>query len=128
MSAFRLQVKHLTSLLSKVDRASIFHQSCGFAYSVARKEEVKVLSTVFQGRSFPCPPPPSKCPASPQKYCYDYSIQVTISEKSSRRDEVSAHTVTFFNIVSQKCTRLHLSAYSFQKISRGHASGPPLGS
>ena len=69
--------------------------------------------------SLPPPPPPKK------KYCYHYSIQVTISEKSSRRDKVSAHTVTNLNIVS-KCTKLHLSAYSFQKDFGLHAPGPLL--
>ena len=81
---------------------------------------------------------------------------VTISEKSSIRDEVSAHeegipclrtqygkehdhdqkikyntgtTVTFLKIVS-KCTRLHLSAYPFQKLSGRGGGGAclwPLG-
>ena len=38
-----------------------------------------------------------------------YHFKVTILEKSSRSDGFSAHTVTFLKIVSQKCTRLHLS-------------------
>ena len=41
-----------------------------------------------QNDQLPFPPPPKK------KYCYHYSIEVTISEKSSRRDEVSAHEVS----------------------------------
>ena len=77
------------------------HESSGFYLGYLR------------GRSIP---PPQK------KYCYHYSIQVTISEKSSRRDEVSAHEVSILclhNRVSKciECTRLHLGAYSSQKIS-----------
>lgn len=47
--------------------------------------------------------------------------------KSSRRDEVSVHTVTFLKVVS-KCIRLHLRAYLFQKIFRGARRQTPLGS
>ena len=63
-------------------------------------------------------------PLPPQKMLS--SVQQTISEKSSRRDEVSAHTVTFLTIVS-KCTRLHLSPHSFQNISGGACPRTPLG-
>ena len=87
----------------------------------------------LRGRNFPPPPAKKKCPASPQKVLFNiftvYSIcNYSISEKSSRLDEVSAHgTVPFLKIVSQnqaKCTRLLLSAYSFQKMSGGHAPYP----
>ena len=54
------------------------------------------------GRSFP--PPPLKTPSFPPKYCYHYSISVTTSEKSSRRDEDSAHEVSIPSLMT-KCTR-----------------------
>ena len=51
-------------------------------------------------------------------YYYHSSIYVSnfISEKSSRRDEVSAHTVTFLKIVSQnapECISAHLHLKKF---------------
>ena len=49
-----------------------------------------------------------------------------MSEKSSGPDEVSARTVKFLKIVSQNTPlRLHLSAYSFQKISGSMSPDPP---
>ena len=93
----------------------------------------KFLSGFYLGylraRSFPPqknvqfpPPPPQK------KYIYIcivvITVYVTISEISSRRDEVSADTNISQNCVS-KCTKLHSSIYSFQKNSGGHNPGQP---
>ena len=60
----------------------------------------------LRGRSFP---PPKKCPAPPPAPKRLLSLQYISNYigKSSRRDEVSAHTLTFLN------------------ISEGHAPGPP---
>ena len=44
---------------------------------------------------------PSFLPPPPPKYSYDYSLLVTISEKKSKPDQASAHTVTFLKIVAQ---------------------------
>ena len=92
----------------------------------------KFLSGFYLGylraRSFP---PQKKCPVSappPKKKIYIYiyiviiTVYVTISEISSRRDEVSADTNISQNCVS-KCTKLHSSIYSFQKNSGGHNPG-----
>ena len=96
----------------------------------------KFLSGFYLGylraRSFPPPqkknaqfPPPSK-----KKYIYIYiyiviiTVYVTISEISSRCDEVSADTNISQNCVS-KCTKLHSSIYSFQKNSGGYNPGQP---
>ena len=72
------------------------------------------------GRSSPSPPPKKNI------YCYHYSIQVTISEKSSRRDEVSAHekySPSNDTIVSQYAP--DCISYSFQKISGDRPPDPP---
>ena len=80
--------------------------------------------------SLPPPPPPAKT-----KYCYHYTtvFLVTISEKSSRRDEVSAHEVSipclrtlYDNIVSQNAPDCISADIHFKKISRG--GGGRLGS
>jgi len=72
---------------------------------------------------------PPKCPASPappQKYCYHYSIWATISEKSSRRDEVGEHTVTFLKIVSRNAPDCISAHIHFKKFSGGGgAAGCP---
>ena len=57
-------------------------------------------------------------------YIVIITVYVTISEISSRRDEVSADTNISQNCVS-KCTKLHSSIYSFQKNSGGHNPGQP---
>ena len=59
----------------------------------------RVLSRVFEGKNLPpvCPDP---LPL-PLKKKIIVIITVTVSEKSSRRDEVSAHTVTVLKILSQ---------------------------
>ena len=72
----------------------------------------------LRGKSFP----PPICPASPQKYCYQYGIQVTALEKSPRHDEVIAHTVTFLKIVSQNAPDCISAQIHFKKFL---ASGPP---
>ena len=75
----------------------------------------------------PPPPPKKKCPASPQKILSViipvYITEVTISEKTSRRHDVSAHTVTFLKIESQNapdCISAHIELF----ISR-NVRGPP---
>ena len=93
---------------------------------------VRVCLGYLRGRSFP-----------PK-----IQLSLAISEKSSRRDEISAHEVSipcrrtlydkehgvflfkhYCNISQNcvsKCTRLHLSAYSFQNMAGGgHAARPP---
>ena len=57
----------------------------------------RALSRVFEGYKLP----PQNTQLPHPKKSYHYSIKVTISEKLSRRDEGSAHTVTFLKIVSQ---------------------------
>ena len=100
----------------------------------------KFLSGFYLGylraRSFPPPkknaqvPPPPPPPKKKYIYIYIYiyiviiTVYVTISEISSRRDEVSADTNISQNCVS-KCTKLHSSIYSFQKNSGGHNPGQP---
>ena len=57
------------------------------------------------------PPPPKK------KSCYHYSIWATMSQKSSRRDEVGEHTVTFLKIVSWNapdCISAHIHFQNFR--------------
>ena len=56
--------------------------------------------------------------SAPTPNFYHYSIQVTISEKSSRRYEVSAQSLTFLKIVSQNAPDC-ISAHNLKKISRG---------
>ena len=89
----------------------------------------------------PPPPPPQKkkyCPASsppppppprPKKYCYHYSIWATMSEKSSRPDEVGEHTVTFLKIVSRNAPDCISAHIHFKKFSLGGGGSPriPLG-
>ena len=59
------------------------------------------------------------------KKSYHYSIKVTISEKSSRRDEGSAQTVAFLKIVSQNAPDC-ISAYiHFKKFPGGMSPDPP---
>ena len=43
----------------------------------------------------------------------------------ARRDEGSAHTVTFLKIVSQNAPDCISAKYTFQKTSGGHVPGPP---
>ena len=52
----------------------------------------------LRGRIFP---PYAQTPSPAPKKKNFVSITVTVSEKSSRRDEVSAHTVTVLKILSQ---------------------------
>ena len=77
-------------------------------------------------------PPPPKCLASPppkKKSCYHYSIWATMSQKSSRRDEVGEHTVTFLKIVSWNAPDCISAHIHFQKFSVGGGGSPriPLG-
>ena len=76
------------------------------------------------------PPPPPKCPASPpppkKKYCYHYSIWATMSEKSSRRDEVGEHTVTFLKIVSRNAPDCISAHIHFKKFSLGGGGSPRI--
>ena len=70
-------------------------------------------------------PPKKNTKLSPQNIV---SIWVTVSEKSSSRNEVSSHTVTFLKIVSQNapdCVSVHIR---FQKFSGGVCPRTPLGS
>ena len=68
--------------------------------------------------SFPRPPPPKK------KSCYHYSIWATMSQKSSRRDEVGEHTVTFLKIVSWNAPDCISAHIHFQKFSVGGGEPP----
>ena len=83
----------------------------------------------LRGRSFP-PPKKKKCPASPQKVLFHiftvYSISnYSISEKSSRLDEVSAHgTVPFLIIVSQNAPDCFSAHIHFKKCPRGTPPTP----
>lgn len=45
--------------------------------------------------------------------------------KSSRRDEVSAHTVTFLKVVSQNASDCIFAHIYFKKFTGGHAARPP---
>ena len=70
------------------------------------------------------PPPPKKNTHLPHpKKSYHYSIKVTISEKSSRRDEGSAHTVTFLKMHQIASPRIYIS-----KNFRGACRRTPPGS
>ena len=64
---------------------------------------------------FPPPPHPP-----PTKY-YHCSIQVTVKEKSSRLDEVSAHNVTFLKIVSQNAPNCMSMQIHFKTFPEGYA-------
>ena len=71
------------------------------------------------------PPPKKNTKLSPQNIV---SIWVTVSEKSSSRNEVSSHIVTFLKIVSQNapdCVSVHIHC---QKFSGGVCPRTPLGS
>ena len=86
--------------------------------------EGRVLSRLFEGKKLP---PPKKRPSFHPKNIVITTayIKVTISEKSSRRDEVSAHTVTFLKIVSQNapdCISVHIH---FKKFLEEDAPGSP---
>ena len=71
----------------------------------------------LSGRSFPL----KKNAQLPPKYIVILTVyKLTISEKSSRRDEVSAHTVTFLKIVSQNAPDCISAHIHLKKIS-----GPP---
>ena len=79
----------------------------------------------FRGRSFPpknaqLPPPHQK------KYCYHYSTDISnyISEKSSRRDEVRAHIVTFLEIVSQNVPDCISGHIHYIQFPGEHVPGP----
>ena len=50
---------------------------------------------------------------------------MTTSEKSSRRDEVSAHTVTFLKIVAQNAPDCILAHIHFKKFRGGMPPEPP---
>ena len=76
----------------------------------------------LRGRS--SPPPQTKNTQLPHpKKSYHYSIKVTISEKSSRRDEGSAHTVTFLKMHQIASPRIYIS-----KNFRGACRRTPPGS
>ena len=59
------------------------------------------------------------------KKSYHYSIKVTISAKSSRRDEGSAHTVTFLKIVSQNAPDCISAHIHFKTFPGGMSPDPP---
>ena len=70
-------------------------------------------------------PPPPKCPASSPKILLSlWKISNYIGKIIQTRRGQCTHCNITQNFVS-KCTRLHLSTYSFQKISGGHSLGPP---
>ena len=50
---------------------------------------------------------------------------MTTSEKSSRRDEVSAHTVKFLKIVAQNAPDCILAHIHFKKFRGGMPPEPP---
>ena len=88
----------------------------------------RVLSRVFKGSKLP----PTKSsqlphPPPPKRDCYHYSVLVTISEESSRRDEVSSLTVTFLKIVSQNAPSCILAHIHFKEFPGGMPP-TPLGS
>ena len=70
-----------------------------------------------------------KSPPPQKKSCYHYSIWATMSQKSSRRDEVGEHTVTFLKIVSWNAPDCISAHIHFQKFSVGGGGSPriPLG-
>ena len=63
-------------------------------------------------------------PSFPPKILLTLQNIVTISEKSSLRDEVSAHTATFLKIVSQNAADCISAHIHFKKFPGGHATGP----
>ena len=72
----------------------------------------------LKGRSFP----PQNTQLPNKTCCHHYRI----SEKSSRHDEVSAHTVTFLKIVSQNAPDFISAHILFNKISRGGCLQTPF--
>ena len=82
---------------------------------------VRVLSRVFEGQKLP----PQNAQLPPKKYCYYYGIQVTLLERSSKRDEVLAPSVTFLKIVSQNAPDCISAHIHFKKLPRGIAPDPP---
>ena len=76
-------------------------------------------------RSFPHKMPSS--PPPPKKYCYHYSIQVTIPEKSSDATW-SVHTLQNFSKLCLKMHQIALRAYSLQRRSGCVCPRTPLGS
>ena len=56
---------------------------------------------------------------------YLRGISFPPQKKSSRRDEVSAHTVTFPKIVSQNAPDCISAHIHFKKFPGQHAPGPP---
>ena len=78
----------------------------------------------LRGRSFP-PPPQKKWLVSRQKILLSLKyLSNYIGKIIQRRRGQCIHCNISQNSVS-KCSRLHLSSYSFQKISGGHTPGPP---
>ena len=73
--------------------------------------------------------PPKKCPASPQKNLLSlrYIVGNYIGKIIQTRQGHCTHCNISQSCVS-KCTRLHLSAYSFHIISGAACPGTPLGS
>ena len=94
---------------------------------------LRVLSRVFEEQKLPPrpspppPPPKGKCPASPQKILLSLQYISCCIGKSSRRDEVSAHTGEFLKIVSQNSPDCNSAHIPF-KIFPGACPRTPLGS
>ena len=86
-------------------------------------DHARFLPRVFEWQK--SPPPPPKCPASFPKILLSlWKISNYIGKIIQTRRGQCTHCNITQNFVS-KCTRLHLSTYSFQKISGGHSLGPP---
>ena len=87
-----------------------------FLWYLYKNKWFRVLSRVFEGKSFPPKmpsfPPPKKILLSLQ-YISNYIGKIIQTRRGQCR-----HCNISQNCVSE-CTRLHLSTYSFQNISRG---------
>ena len=84
----------------------------------------RVLSKVFEGQELP-PPPNAQLPL--QKVLLSLQYISNCIGKSSRHDEVNAHTVIFLKIVSQNAPDCISAVQSFQKNFRGGMPPDPPG-